>query len=103
MISVDLHTHILPRNWPDFSERFGYGRKRFIYPEHGHEEGQACMRMMRGDSMFRRVWPNCYDPDVIVAECDENQIDVQVICTRASTLAGSYSSPHSVSTLSRKT
>ena len=81
MISVDLHTHILPRNWPDFSERFGYGRKRFIYPEHGHDEGRDCMRMMRGDSMFRRVWPNCYDPNVVVAECDENQIDVQVICT----------------------
>lgn len=81
MVNVDLHTHILPKDWPDFSERFGYGRKRFVYPEHGHDEGKPCMWMMRGDMMFRRVWPNCYDPEVVIAECDENDIDVQVVCT----------------------
>ncbi len=81
MLTIDLHTHILPKQWPDFAERFGYGRKKFVWPESGHEDGNPCMRMMRGDRMFRRVWPNCYDPEVVIAECDENQVDVQVICT----------------------
>ena len=36
MLTIDLHTHMLPPVWPDFAERFGYGRKKFIWPEEGH-------------------------------------------------------------------
>ncbi len=81
MLTIDLHTHILPAEWPNFSERFGYGRNRFIWPEPGHDDGQPCMRMMRGNNMFRRVWPNCYDPEVVIHECELNGVDVQVVCT----------------------
>lgn len=81
MPTIDLHTHLLPSDWPNFSDRFGYGRKRFIWPEPGHDEGKPCIRMMRGDTMFRRVWPNCYDPEVVMAECETNGVDVQVVCT----------------------
>ncbi len=81
MLTIDLHTHILPPTWPDFSQRFGYGRKKFILPEPGHDGGKSCLYMMRGEQMFRRVWPNCYDPEVVIRECETNQVDVQVICT----------------------
>ena len=41
MLTIDVHAHMLPQTWPDFSERFGYGRDRFIWPEPGHDEGIA--------------------------------------------------------------
>lgn len=25
MLKIDFHTHILPENWPDLKERYGYG------------------------------------------------------------------------------
>jgi aminocarboxymuconate-semialdehyde decarboxylase len=25
LFSIDVHTHILPKNIPDYSEKFGYG------------------------------------------------------------------------------
>ena len=37
--------------------------------------------MMRGDQQFRRVWPNCYEPQVVLEECSTNGVDVQVVCT----------------------
>ena len=24
-LKVDIHTHILPRNWPDLAKKYGYG------------------------------------------------------------------------------
>ncbi len=78
---IDLHTHMLPAEWPNFADRFGYGRERFIHPEPGHEDAKPCMRMMRGDMMFRRVWPNCYDPEAVLEEMAELEVDVQVVST----------------------
>lgn len=81
MLTIDVHTHLLPADWPDFAERFGYGRKRFVWPEPGHDNGKPCIRMMRGIQMFRRVWPSCYDPEAVLEDCAKNEVDVQVVCT----------------------
>lgn len=80
-MKIDLHTHILPREWPDLAERYGYGREMFIRPVHAEEDGTRCMRMMRGGTLFRRVWPNCYEPEAVLEECRTNRVDVQVACT----------------------
>lgn len=75
-LKVDIHTHILPKNWPDLKERYGYGG--FIRLEH-HKP--CCARMMMDDKFFREVQDNCWDPDRRIEECDHHHVDVQVLST----------------------
>jgi aminocarboxymuconate-semialdehyde decarboxylase len=75
-MKVDLHTHILPRTWPDLRERYGYGG--FIRIDHV----DACSaRLMQDDRLFRVAEPNLWDPDVRLAQCDAAGVDVQVLST----------------------
>lgn len=77
MLKIDIHTHILPEHIPDWKKRFGYGG--FISLDH-HKDG--CARMVRDDGhFFREVESNCWDPKKRLEECDEANIDVQVLST----------------------
>jgi len=75
-LKVDIHTHILPKNWPDLRERYGYGG--FIRLEH-HKP--CCARMMMDDKFFREVEDNCWDPKTRMHDCDHHNVDVQVLST----------------------
>ncbi len=75
-LTVDIHTHILPRTWPDLRERYGYGG--FIRLEH-HKP--CCARMMMDEKFFREVEENAWDAEVRMHECDRHQVDVQVLST----------------------
>ncbi len=75
-LTIDMHTHILPRTWPDLKNRYGYGG--FIRLEH-LENGHA--RMMQDDRFFREITPNCWDVPTRIEQCDALGIDVQVLCT----------------------
>jgi Predicted metal-dependent hydrolase of the TIM-barrel fold len=75
-LRIDLHTHILPREWPDLEARYGYGG--FIHLEH-HRPG--CARMMQGGRFFREVGKNTWDPATRLAECDAAEVDVQCLST----------------------
>ena len=74
--SIDIHTHILPENIPDFGAKYGY--RGFIHLDH-HRPG--CARMMKDDKFFREVQANCWDPVVRIAECDHHHVRVQVLST----------------------
>lgn len=75
-MKVDLHCHILPKNWPNLKERYGYGG--FIRLEHT----DACTaRMMQDERFFRAVDHNLWDPDVRIEECNHQHVDVQVLST----------------------
>lgn len=76
LFAVDIHTHILPENIPDFGRRFGYGG--FIHLDH-HKPG--CARMMKDDRFFREVEANVWDPEVRMQECDHHHVHVQVLST----------------------
>ncbi|HZW60046.1 MAG TPA: amidohydrolase family protein [Woeseiaceae bacterium] len=76
MLKIDVHTHILPENWPDLSARYGYGG--FVQLEH---HGPGCARMMIDGKHFRDVDANCWDAGVRLTECDKYRVDVQVLST----------------------
>lgn len=76
LLTIDIHTHILPENIPNFKERFGYGG--FISLDH-HKP--CCARMMKDDHFFREVEDNCWDPQTRMKECDHQQVNVQVLST----------------------
>jgi aminocarboxymuconate-semialdehyde decarboxylase len=76
MHKIDMHTHILPERLPNFADKFGYGD--FIHLEH-HKKGFA--RMMKGDTFFREIASNCWDPQVRIGEYLHYQTPVQVVCT----------------------
>lgn len=76
MLKVDIHTHIIPEHMPRWAEKFGYGG--FIHLDH-HRAG--CARMMKDDKFFREIQANCWDPDVRLKECEQHNVDVQVLST----------------------
>ncbi|MCB9168901.1 MAG: amidohydrolase [Flavobacteriales bacterium] len=76
LLTVDIHTHILPEHIPDFGARYGY--RGFIHLDH-HRPG--CARMMMDDKFFREVQANCWDPEVRLNECDLHHVHVQVLST----------------------
>jgi len=76
MLKIDIHTHILPENWPDLKERYGYGG--FIQLEH---HGPGCARMLQDDKLFREIEADCWDAEVRIADCDKTDISVQVLST----------------------
>ncbi|KAK9693325.1 hypothetical protein K7432_013982 [Basidiobolus ranarum] len=75
-LRVDMHTHILPKQWPDLAKKYGYSG--WVQLDH-FEEGKA--RMMRDGKCFREIECNCWSPSQRIAECDSSTIDVQVLST----------------------
>ena len=75
-MKIDLHTHILPKEWPDLKERYGEGE--WLRLEH---TGTCCARLMIDDHVFREVESNCWDPQVRIGDCDRTGVHVQVLST----------------------
>lgn len=76
LMKIDLHTHILPRDWPDLDKRYGY--PGFVSLEH-HQP--CCARMMIGDRVFREINDNSWDPKRRIEECDRAGVSLQVLST----------------------
>ncbi|MEP6603334.1 MAG: amidohydrolase family protein [Spartobacteria bacterium] len=75
-MKIDLHTHILPRNWPDLDRKYGYAG--FVRLEH-HQP--CCARMMIGDLVFREIGDNAWDPKRRIEEMDAAGVSMQVLST----------------------
>ena len=75
-MKIDLHTHILPREWPDLDAKYGYSG--FVRLEH-HQP--CCARMMIGDKVFREITDNVWEPTKRIEECDRAGVSMQVLST----------------------
>ncbi|MBL7888889.1 MAG: amidohydrolase [Bacteroidia bacterium] len=77
ILTIDIHTHILPENIPNWKEKFGYGG--FIQLDH-HKP--CCAKMIRDDGkFFREIEDNCWSAEKRMHECDHHHVDVQVLST----------------------
>lgn len=94
-VKIDVHTHILPENWPDLRERYGYGG--WVRLEHHHP---CRARMMIDDRFFREIEDNCWSPEVRMADCDRDGVDMQVLST-VPVMFGYWAKPHDTHDLSR--
>jgi aminocarboxymuconate-semialdehyde decarboxylase len=76
MLKIDLHTHILPKTWPDLRKR--YGCDGFVQLDH---QGPGCAHMMRNGQLFRVIDDQCWDPQRRIEECGRHGVGVQVLST----------------------
>jgi aminocarboxymuconate-semialdehyde decarboxylase len=77
ILTIDIHTHILPEHIPHWKEKFGYGG--FITLDH-HKP--CCARMMQDTGrFFREIEDNCWSPEKRISECDQHHVHVQVLST----------------------
>jgi len=76
MLKIDMHSHIIPKNLPDWEKKFGY--EGFIRLEH-HKPSWA--NMMQGDKFFREINHNCWDPEIRMNEYEKYATQVQVVST----------------------
>ena len=75
-MKIDIHTHILPENWPNMKKESGYGG--WVSLEHIEPK---MARMRKDDEFFRSVDSNCWNPNIRMNDCDNHGVDVQVLST----------------------
>lgn len=75
---IDVHTHILPRELPDWKAKFGVPGFMTVKP--GAHTG--CARMVFDDGrFFRDIEANCWDPLERLKDCRRAKVDLQVLST----------------------
>ncbi len=74
MLKIDIHTHIIPEHLPKWSEKFF--DDRYIHLDH---YCPGCAKMMQGDKFFREIKSNCWDADVRMKDCDDTEVNIQVL------------------------
>ncbi len=75
-MKIDLHTHILPKQWPDLDAKYGY--PGFIRLEHHRP---CCATMIKGGQFFREIQDNVWDPARRIEDCDRAGVTMQVLST----------------------
>jgi aminocarboxymuconate-semialdehyde decarboxylase len=73
---VDIHTHILPPDIPNWNQKFGYDGFITLQDHDGN-----CCSMMKSNKFFRRIEDNCYNAERRIEESDHFGVHVQVLST----------------------
>jgi aminocarboxymuconate-semialdehyde decarboxylase len=72
---IDVHSHDVPRGWPDLAEATGGSGP---WPAL-RIDGERDAMILLGDREFRRITDQCWDPQVRSADMDADGIDAQVV------------------------
>ena len=75
-MKIDIHTHILPREWPHLDAKYGY--PGFVRLDHYKP---CCARMMIGDRVFREITDNVWEPKRRIEEMDAASVSIQALST----------------------
>jgi aminocarboxymuconate-semialdehyde decarboxylase len=75
-MKIDIHTHILPRNWPDLDKKYGYSG--FVRLEHADE---CSARMIIGDRVFRNITDQVWNAERRIEDMDGSGVSMQVLST----------------------
>ena len=76
MYKIDIHTHILPGNLNEVTDRFSDSRFLKINPIN-----ELSAMLDKDGSAFRKVDCNSWDHKVRIRECDDAQVNIQVLST----------------------
>ncbi|MBS0574898.1 MAG: amidohydrolase [Proteobacteria bacterium] len=76
MLKIDVHAHILPRDWPDLAAKYGDDRFAVI-----HHTADGRHRIYKDGKFFREIWSNTWDPAERIADYERFGVQVQVIST----------------------
>jgi aminocarboxymuconate-semialdehyde decarboxylase len=71
---VDVHTHLVPKGWPDLAVACGGADWPWL-----RIDSERAAMIMVGDSEFRPVGPQTWDPATRRADMDADGIDLQVV------------------------
>lgn len=85
-MKIDIHTHILPARWPDWTSRTGYPGWISLEQVRNVSGGCACARMLQslpggGSKFFREIEANCWDPEARLRDMDAAEVSMQVLST----------------------
>lgn len=71
---IDFHTHIIPADLPDFSQKYGEDRWPILQPT------CSCgANIMVGGKLFREITDQCWDPQKRIADMAAEVVDMQVL------------------------
>ena len=74
MLKIDIHTHIIPDNLPNFTKKFGY--EGFVRLD---KKNKSEANMVLFNENFRTIQCNCWNPKIRLDEMQNLDIDIQVI------------------------
>ena len=76
MFKIDIHTHILPENLNEVTDRFSDSRFLKI-----NLIDDVSAMLKKDGKIFRKVDCNCWNHQVRIKDCDSAQINLQVLST----------------------